>query len=442
MSRPPFKIARTPLAAAKGPTDAAGKAGDAQAPDPDAAASDTAPRGRLRLADLNPDYYCSVIGTCLGTGELRRLMARFVVTDGASDLDIHHDAVRLASHSSAAARALSKALDARHARAIRAFSEAQDAAGLAVLWDLACTGGEIPGAYWALLTHRSVTIDLRQRAFGDVHMLSHLVGAANRADLRRLASLEAALEAARAESEERSLRALRLMDERDRRLRDLQREMDDLRAQLAAARFAADAVPAGSAHRSELESAAALVALQTERRERAEQAAAGAAAHVSRLEAALAEFSQHALLLRRELAAAECQLQELSGADEGRERRLARSLRGRRVLYVGGRPSSTPAIRDLVLRNGGEFRHHDGGLEDRKGLLAAGIGWAQMVVFPVDCIDHDSAGNLKRLCTRQGVPYLALRGASVATFAAALPGWFGDDPDPGGAPARTCIRHG
>ena len=50
--------------------------------------------------------------------------------------------------------------------------------------------GAIPGAYWALMSHRHVTADLRQRAFGDVHMLSHLVGAANRADIRRLAALE------------------------------------------------------------------------------------------------------------------------------------------------------------------------------------------------------------------------------------------------------------
>ena len=42
-----------------------------------------------------------------------------------------------------------------------------------------------------MLTHRSATADLRQKAFGDVHMLSHLVGAANRADIRRLASLTA-----------------------------------------------------------------------------------------------------------------------------------------------------------------------------------------------------------------------------------------------------------
>ena len=92
-----------------------------------------------------------------------------------------------------------------------------------------------------------------------------------------------------------------------------------------------------------------------------------------------------------------------------------------------------------MTRHGGEFQRHDGGLEDRKGLLASGVAWAELVVFPVDCIDHDSASNLKRLCTKQGVPFVPLRCASVASFAAALAGVSRDADDPG---SPTCLRHG
>ena len=49
---------------------------------------------------------------------------------------------------------------------------------------------EHPGPYWALLTHPTANKDLIGEAFSDVHMLSHLVGAANRADIRRLQELE------------------------------------------------------------------------------------------------------------------------------------------------------------------------------------------------------------------------------------------------------------
>jgi hypothetical protein len=59
------------------------------------------------------------------------------------------------------------------------------------LWADAVRRGEIPGAYWATLTHPAATQAIVREAFGEVHMLSHLVGAANRADIRRLCQLEA-----------------------------------------------------------------------------------------------------------------------------------------------------------------------------------------------------------------------------------------------------------
>jgi hypothetical protein len=191
----------------------------------------------------------------------------------------------------------------------------------------------------------------------------------------------------------------------------------------------------------DLAAISSLVALQTERRERAEQAAASAANEVARLQKELDHLARHARTLGRELGAAETQLRERGAGPSGQSHSLEQRLRGRRVFYVGGRPSSTPAIRDFVLRHGGEFGHHDGGLEDRKGLLASGAGWAHLVVFPVDCVDHDSATNLKRLCARQQVALLPLRSASVASFAAGVA-----DPDSGGDsdPVRSpiCVKGG
>ena len=76
---------------------------------------DTPSGGRARLADLDPHLHCSVIGTCLSTGELRKLMARFVFVRDSGDLEVHHEAVRFAGQGGAIAKALHKALDQRHA---------------------------------------------------------------------------------------------------------------------------------------------------------------------------------------------------------------------------------------------------------------------------------------------------------------------------------------
>src|SRR5262249_21255177 len=88
------------------------------------------------------------------------------------------------------AKQIQKALDRRHRSAIARFAKAATAEDLRRCWDDAVQAGEIPGAYWAILTHPASTDAVARRAFGAVHMLSHLVGAANRADIRRLHQLE------------------------------------------------------------------------------------------------------------------------------------------------------------------------------------------------------------------------------------------------------------
>ncbi len=441
MLKPPFKLATSMTVAAGGLGGTIGHA-SVGCCEPADDSEESAPAARMRLADMDPHLHCSVIGTCLSTAELRKLMARFLFVRDSSDLEVHHEAVAHASRSSPVAKALQKLLDQRHETVIQRFARERSPQALCGLWEEALKQGEIPGAYWAVLTHRNVTPELRQRVFGDVHMLSHLVGAANRADIRRLVALERDNAELRDRVERQQARTQELIDERDRRLLQLEQDLSEAVRGRSAALCAADAATPARALRDELQEAAAMVAVQTQRRERAEQAAAAAADESQRLREELEHLARHAQALGRELVAAETQLREAADGVATPDGALDRKLRGRRILYVGGRPSSTPAIRDLVLRHGGEFQHHDGGLEDRKGLLASSVAWAHVVVFPVDCIDHDSAGSLKRLCARHGIPFLALRSASVASFAAAMSTAV-DAPDgQADSATRVCLKHG
>ena len=90
----------------------------------------------------------------------------------------------------AGARLLQKALDKRHELAIKQYAKAENEAALRRMWDAVDQSGDIPAAYWALLCHPVSSDAIVKEAFRDVHMLSHLVGAANRADVRRLRQLE------------------------------------------------------------------------------------------------------------------------------------------------------------------------------------------------------------------------------------------------------------
>jgi hypothetical protein len=451
MLHPPFKLLSSarPVDAANGRPalfNAASCCEPAEDSERSKGGEDSAPGGRVRLSDLDTNYYCSVIGTCLTTDELRKLVARFGDVAGASDLEVHHEAVRLAAQGTAAIKALQKALDHRHAPALQRLSKIHDAAALTASWEDALRQGDIPGAYWAVLMHRKATAELRQRAFGDVHMLSHLVGAANRADIRRLVALEHDNAELRERLDRHLLRSQELVEERDKTIASQKQaliEAGNARGAMLPPE-ATDLAHAMRARAEEGERAAALIAVQTGRRERAEQAAVAAVAEANRLEEELEHLRAHAIALGRELAAAEAQLKlNASEAVPSGATDLDRQLQGRRILYVGGRPSSMPAIRDLVQRHGGEFRRHGGGLEDRAGLLASAVSWAQVVAFPVDCIDHESVDNLKRICMRQQVRYVPLRSAGIGCFAAAFSGPPADADGAGPPPDRSiCPRHG
>jgi hypothetical protein len=371
---------------------------------------------RTRLAELDMHIHCSVIGTCLSTFELRKLVPRFTDLDRerATDLQIHHAAVELAIEGEAGAKALNKALDRRYALAIKRFSAVKDVGGLQNLWAEALKSGDVPPAYWAVMTHPAATLGVRQLAFGDVHMLSHLVGAANRADIRRLVALEQENAALRNRVERQQNRLREIVTQRDAIIRE---------------RVEQNTVMVGrqshASHRDSDEEVSRLREALSERDERV-------ALHASRREAAehrLKQEQECAQALREALDDAQATLRVLKSEASAMEQAVLHSIehpsadqpglkqvQGKRIVYVGGRPGSNAALRELVEAAGGRLVMHDGGVEDRKGMLAALIPGADLVVFPVDCIDHDSMHTLKRVCDRYQVAYHPLRTASVASF--------------------------
>jgi hypothetical protein len=153
----------------------------------------------------------------------------------------------------------------------------------------------------------------------------------------------------------------------------------------------------------------------------------------------------HALIdaLRAEVHAME---QATQANDDAQARRTLPqdALKGRRIVYVGGRPGSNHALARWVESAGGELTVHDGGVEDRKGLLAASLAGADLAVFPVDCIDHDSMNMLKRVCERHQVTYHPLRTASLASFVELMMRLHANDtPTLAAVPvSRFCLRHG
>ncbi|MCG7401801.1 MULTISPECIES: DUF2325 domain-containing protein [Caballeronia] len=436
MRTPPFQLARS---SAPGLRDAC-----CQPTESDLRAS----RRRARLAELDSHLHCSVIGTCLSTGELRKLVPRFTDLDRhhASDLEIHHAAVELAIAGGAGAKALNKALDERYSGAIRRFDAARDTQALLDLWNEALKSGDIPPAYWAVMSHPHATIAVRQSAFGELHMLSHLVGAANRADIRRLVALEAKNQELREKIDRQQARLFELSAERDAFVRQASEHALQLaafgqrKADLPTAQLEAEV----ERLREKIEDGERRLALHTSRREAAEQRALRDEDETRALRNKLGEVQALLKVVQAECAALE--RATLGACDRPDVRRRAMEwVSGRRIVYVGGRPNSNAVLKALVEAAGGELIVHDGGIEDRKGLLAAALPNADVVLFPVDCIDHDSMSLLKRVCDRHGIEYSPLRTASVASFVEFVGRLtFGARGGQASAPPPSafCLRHG
>lgn len=368
-------------------------------------------RQRARLWDLNASVHCSVVGTCLTTGELRRVMAKVVAADVShlSDHDLHSRAVGLCGRHDAASKLLHKALDHRHEAAIKRFARLQGEAAAVRAWAEARRAGDIPGAYWAVLTHPDVGQEGMRRAFGDVHMLSHLVGAANRADIRRLTALEEENAALRAKVERQQTRLHEAVTSRDATIRRL----GALATRQVRAAEDPDDDDALAGFRHLVADLETRLDRETGRRERLEQRIADAsdAARLWEQRARGAEAAQAAV--QRELAALE-RRQDAPGAAE------PAGLPAERILYVGGRPGCTEQIRAALEAAGGALLCHDGGRHDHPSLLPGLVSRADRVAFPMDCVSHGAVSAVKRLCRQLGKPWLPLRSAGLGSFLAAL----------------------
>src|SRR5262245_47860072 len=84
---------------------------------------------RRSIWDLGASLHCSIIGTCLTTDALRRLMRKVKQDEAeASDHRLHGLAVGLCGKQGVPARLINKALDEQHRAAIRRADAAKDIA--------------------------------------------------------------------------------------------------------------------------------------------------------------------------------------------------------------------------------------------------------------------------------------------------------------------------
>lgn len=94
-------------------------------------------------------------------------------------------------------------------------------------------------------------------------------------------------------------------------------------------------------------------------------------------------------------------------------------LKGRRILYVGGRNRS-PHVRRIIEERNGAFDYHDGGMEESIDRLDRLLRRADAVLFPVKYVSHSALGKVKSLCRSLDKPYFPLRCSGLDSIVSAL----------------------
>ena len=394
---------------------------------------------RAKLWELPDKYHCPIIGTCLHVEELRRIAdkAGYVADHQLSDFAVHVSFVSVADQRRhPLAKAAQKLLEKKHAIAVRRFSRAKNADQLVALWEEAVAAGQVPGAFWALMTHSKCNPDVCTLAYETVHMLSHQVGAGLITDARLLADTRAELSKVREESLKDLQRARDALEKRDRQIASLNKRLAETRDQTRDLDLARRKI-------ADLESDQALARLSEGLRQleaeveglrrsetRAHHEAETWRHHHDESQAALERTAVELAESQSAVRVLEQVLMGDSSSDTGCERCSANGrsagcgacldLAGRRVLCVGGRSSLTPYYRSLVDRCNGELIHHDGGLEDSRQRLETLLSAADVIVCPADCVSHDAYLRAKRYCKRTAKPCVLLKSSGVASFARAL----------------------
>ncbi|MCE3262863.1 MAG: hypothetical protein K0R43_1942 [Pseudoduganella sp.] len=383
--------------------------------DPASCPAAAEPLRRRRIWDLPHTCHCPLVGVGLPLGVLRKIVTKAVGGKVlADDYEVHVGAVSECGQRNRIAEAVQKELERRYAAVVQRFRGARDAAALEALWLAAVASGDVPGPFWAGLSHPHCTLELQERMCRDLHMIQHQAGAATRADMGRLQALEQANAALERELARLQLRSAAWQAERHAEQEQHGATLMQLRAQLVGR----DSVIASQRH--QLEALHATIPGLASRERLARQLAQTE----QRIHALRADAAAQRSALERQLADARSALAAVASAPATQaaaaQRITLHGLLAERVLCVGGRTGNVAGYRAVIEEAGAEFLHHDGGLEDNVARLESSMAAADLVICQTACISHSAYWRVKDFCKRHQKRCIFVDNPSVTTLQRAL----------------------
>ena len=364
---------------------------------------------RTPLIKLPHRYSCSIIGTCISIDELNKIRkkAKLYPKQRLSDYDVHRLFVGIAEERCYANRRLQKILDTKYKLIIREFMAVSENDAIAELWKKHLKIGSIAGAYWALLTHPQSSEELLSKAYGEVHMLSHLKGTSIRVNREELKILHARNQFLKQQREESLKKNQDTLSQKDKVIQQHKKELAQLQQEINALKVAKSSTPLATKDYTPFVFANSAIDHKIESLEEKNQAFS------EKNNQLLAENHQ----LRSQLSslhngentpacAASCNSAEYCQQND---------LKGKCILYVGGREKQCGHFKQIIKEKNGRLIHHNG-KNDGIHTLKSTLLQADTIMCPLDCISHEAMGIIKQYCKKSEKKLVLMSRSSLSAF--------------------------
>ena len=358
---------------------------------------------RNTLWSLPSNIRCAVIGSCLEIPQLKRVANRFRKYTSQVDLDtdyaLHSYFVSISADRNPVSSYLNKLLNRQYAEQIRHVRRLKSGEEILEAWNSLdrLDVRALSGYFWAMLSNRHITVAVRDRLYGDIHMISHIAGRNDKLAIYRLLEENQRLSNELLKKDRQLLdKGRKLTDQRFRidKLEQQKRRLDYLLDQLKTSRVQAN--PAAERDK-------ARIAAQQLKIQRLEQRLAE-----RRVDGPEAEPAQPLSSAEPAPDAASC--------DRDCDHCSQRDLCGKTILYVGGFARHRKKFERLTRSMNGQFFYHDGGLQQSEHQLDELIRKADCVFCPVDCVSHSAINRIKNLSRRAQMDCVFLKSASISSF--------------------------
>jgi len=367
---------------------------------------------------------------------------QFGMSPGDSDFRLHGTLVNLAGCRCKASRTLNTMLDRKYRKQINRYAKIKDDQKIMKLWEEDNRTGNVPGAYWAIMTHPCASGDIQGEIYGQVHMMGHDTHGDYQRDNHLLEQLKdkiTVLEDVIGHERLTSLEKEKGYQQEIAELQVIEQDYVTVKAENIRLRAKLDETLAEAVdpygfkvqidelrlHNASL--CGRLDELTGEIEDREDQLVV-AKKTIDNLENIQKHIKAENEELRQEIVSIEAalllSLPSTSTCahceNQDTERCPGPDLCGQTVLYVGGRQSLVPRYKQLIEKHGGKFLHHDGGIEVARANLPKLLTSADAVVCPVDCVSHDACNCVKKICKRYQKPFAMMRSSGLTSLTRGL----------------------